>query len=164
MKRWIFNTAAAMSLVLCLGAVGLWVESYTLHRTVAYHRPPKRCVFVSDEGKTAVFIAPSDGREGWSQSRVPAGHVKSALVSWNHFLDAYHWGFGYGWAESTLLIPHWFLALLFAIFPAVWIRRRRNRIPPGHCQKCGYDLRASEERCPECGTAIPGHEAAEGRL
>jgi hypothetical protein len=54
-------------------------------------------------------------------------------------------------------VPHWALAALFAVPPAAWSRsvarllraRRRTR---GHCPTCGYDLRASPERCPECGT------------
>jgi hypothetical protein len=51
-------------------------------------------------------------------------------------------------------VPHWFLVLLFAILPLLRLRsilrtRRQNRI--GLCQHCGYDLRATPDRCPECG-------------
>jgi predicted amidophosphoribosyltransferase len=36
----------------------------------------------------------------------------------------------------------------------LWFADRR-RIPPGHCQKCGYDLTGNVSGiCPECGTPV----------
>ncbi len=36
-----------------------------------------------------------------------------------------------------------------------WLHHRRRRIPPGHCQKCGYNLTGNVSgRCPECGTGV----------
>lgn len=58
-------------------------------------------------------------------------------------------------------LPHWFPCLLTAILPLLWLKRalrcrRAKRL--GLCTQCGYDLRASPDRCPECGT-IPAPKA-----
>jgi hypothetical protein len=37
----------------------------------------------------------------------------------------------------------------------VWVIARRKQHEPSHCPTCGYDLRATPERCPECGTVPP---------
>jgi hypothetical protein len=54
----------------------------------------------------------------------------------------------------------WMIALAGAAIGVVGIHRgkelrNRWRQGRGQCVTCGYDLRASPERCPECGTAVP---------
>lgn len=64
----------------------------------------------------------------------------------------------------TIRAPMWPIAALFAVaLPGIELAhrlRRHRRRKMGLCIKCGYDLRGSEDRCPECGT--PFDEAATG--
>lgn len=54
---------------------------------------------------------------------------------------------------SALYIPLWPLIVLFGGVAALLGWRSRSTAVPGHCRKCGYDLRGiATERCPECGT------------
>jgi hypothetical protein len=60
----------------------------------------------------------------------------------------------YGWECTT---PAWLPVLVFATPLVMWLRfqrRVRKRAAAGHCENCGYDLRASPERCPECGDDV----------
>ena len=53
--------------------------------------------------------------------------------------------------------PHWAAAIVLASVPALSLLRRvrsGRRRQHGQCISCGYDLRASSERCPECGEPI----------
>jgi hypothetical protein len=54
-------------------------------------------------------------------------------------------------------MPYWLLAAVTGACPVAWLsnnRRRRRRSRLSQCLSCGYDLRASPERCPECGTTV----------
>jgi hypothetical protein len=56
--------------------------------------------------------------------------------------------------QRLIGIPFWPIVWLFAMPPAIaWQRHRvrQRRIRLGLCLRCGYDLRSSPGRCPECG-------------
>jgi hypothetical protein len=72
------------------------------------------------------------------------------------------------WASGQydmLIIPLWWITPVLGILPAMMafhMLRRRSRGRRGLCLVCGYDLRASTERCPECGAAIVQNAAPAG--
>ena len=61
-----------------------------------------------------------------------------------------------GWDhwQWVVVFPGWAVMVPLLVLPATaaascWQRRRRSA--RGNCRSCGYDLRATPDRCPECG-------------
>jgi hypothetical protein len=57
----------------------------------------------------------------------------------------------------ALRIPVWFVMLICSLPGVIWLSRRadlRGRQSQHLCPACGYDLRATTDRCPECGLPI----------
>ncbi|MFZ3218096.1 MAG: hypothetical protein WA192_18705, partial [Candidatus Acidiferrales bacterium] len=62
------------------------------------------------------------------------------------------------WRGGNGCVPIW--AIICALFPipVAWIVIRlwpASHTHQGFCSVCGYDLRATPDRCPECGTICP---------
>jgi hypothetical protein len=59
---------------------------------------------------------------------------------------------------GALFVAHWLFSVITLVFPVLaligWIGRSKRR-SEGKCAACGYDLRATPDRCPECGSPAP---------
>ncbi len=143
-RRYIFNTLTVVSLLLLLGTVGLWVDSYSGPREI----------------ETDAVIAQSE-------RGVCSCGIKRFVDPRNTFIE-WH-GFGYGertwfdlrdpeegiiYAANVVTFPHGFLTVIFAILPAIWLYKwnKRRKLGVNVCPGCGYDLTGNETgKCPECG-------------
>ena len=105
-------------------------------------------------------------RDVWRQT----GNIMSRLLChtgkrcalWFRFYNPYGFSvyeqeiIGFTTRHRLVVVPYWAPCAAFAVLPAAWgIRwmRGRRRFGPGLCPRCGYDLRATPEKCPECGRA-----------
>ncbi len=86
-----------------------------------------------------------------------AGNCKLELDIYGKDIAGFGYYFSYGSDESSsskiLMLPHWFLLGMFAIYPIFSAMRfvHGRTVEAGCCRRYSYDLRASVARCPECG-------------
>jgi hypothetical protein len=68
-------------------------------------------------------------------------------------------------ADTTGTVLNWvFFGYLAPVCAVLVLARPKfsDRLKPkaGICEQCGYDLRATPDRCPECGTVVSPHREA----
>ena len=175
--RRLFGVIQIVSIVVALLFIGLWIRSHLTDDLVSfssgngwYHE------YVTIPGQLRVTrVSGWVGREPvrWIHGPMPAMWPvfgqQAVYRSWTIL--------GIGFDGGTRMIPgqagpvtvsYQIVAMPFALpalvfgviglLPWMRLRRRRllaqDRIKRGLCPACGYDLRATEERCPECGAVL----------
>jgi hypothetical protein len=175
--RILLNAATMLSLLMCVAIVVLWIRSYWVG-DISYHVSPLGVWYLSSWGGrlTSCDGNHGQGKTDWWQSRRLTGSESDSPVFMRTKLNRL--GFVYrveanpsgrfpdDWDPGSrpppavvrtryVRVPYWFPATGFAMVPVarlVSMVRRRRGIAAGRCESCGYDLRATPERCPECGT------------
>jgi hypothetical protein len=148
-KRSILTAVVAFALFLCVAVGATWIVSQYRQPTLTWWTPRSTSRCETSTTGIVVQITPDriPIRPGWDFTIHPRpGFLLEA------FLGMYWTSHGpNGPGEYVVQVPFWFLLLVPGLTAAsVW--RRRARIQSlGCCAACGYDLRATPERCPECG-------------
>ncbi len=140
------KTLTILSLIGLLLSVGAWGVSYFL---IYYQGTQNEMELVL--GVFEWLHRPLNSQiSGWHvEGLVPPKYLEIKYV-----FPRFRWvgsGSSLMWRAT---IPLWIPTLFFAIMSWVMhapVHRRRKRKKLGLCLKCGYDLRASKGRCPECG-------------
>jgi hypothetical protein len=176
-KRHLFNALAAVSMVLCVAILAIWLCGGWVDNSGRFKPLPGRWEFTSDghrgfmqivllhHSNTRIVgpIIPSGSSAVWDawERRFPPkvrvqnyadygfGFEYGPLVA----VDATHHAMEFG-TRTWVMLPFGFVAALFGTLPIVALfisLRRRSSVRQGMCAACGYDLRATPERCPECG-------------
>jgi len=158
MKHRLLTYLCLLPIILLGLSLLLWLRSY-IPGDFYCRSHDGRLLLCCISGPYTTFFEPGNGsRDIGSVLREFAGSRDNALncrylgfqliVSGRYITPTY----------TILAIP--FPAIIILLAPlSLWsyhiYRQRRQRLLPGHCLTCGYDLRASTDTCPECGSPIP---------
>ncbi len=157
------NTLTILSLIGLLLSVGLWGVSYAGY---LYWAIGDDCEVLVWAGSCRFRVRPPptarpSGVMADAQSTVVWQAVQPPTLMEQHIGSRRFGGrltMTGGFRLITHSVPLWIPSVVFLVLglscvnpPAAYRRRRRKRKKLGLCLKCGYDLRASKDRCPECG-------------
>jgi hypothetical protein len=182
-KRRLFNLLAAVSLIFSLGFAMLWARSYARMDGVGYsHNAPPGLTAVDwgyhltsecgvltlgyyiDHYTSSAVVAlqhRKPGQSNWNWVTLSRNiRPPERTMGFNSRRNTYTYGTNRNW---QLFVPHAALCVLTLVLPAfafVSHRRQTRRSLAGTCLACGYDLRATPDRCPECGTVPANMKAA----
>ena len=175
MRRHLFTLLAAVSAVLFIVTTAAWARTFFVSDYVQVYKfrsldPLFTVVQIRWGGDFAhvQLVRTDNGHDYGAPLSALAGdivvHHQASAASpqgvtswlwWDHYVDYQ----GYGMAEVwRVQFRPWLLLIPPIILPAIWIKRftrRRRMLRIGLCLACGYDLRATGGRCPECGTERP---------
>jgi hypothetical protein len=182
MRRRLFHFCAAVSLILLLLAPVMWLRSLRnveyIQWTDARHFPG-----IASSGGRVIwsyqFFPNGVGGNtlGWTIGSWEGAYWKAPdRNDLNTWADSRNYLLGFEWSPNAgrpprnskfplllshpttfvIGVPYWFVCLALSLILFQWFRvqSRRKRLAKNRCLNCGYDLRASPERCPECGNAI----------
>jgi hypothetical protein len=184
-RRRLLNVLTTLSLVLCLAVCVLWAADWGTRTTrdlsCAVSRGPGRGGTAYDvltyDGN--YFFGRFTNSEGTRDTAISfqtdsESHDCMGMYCWFMLYESgatWNHAGGFGavafdgrprdevFHEGLILMwPTWLTALALAVLPAargLWWVRVRHRRGNNLCRCCGYDLRATPGRCPECGRVPP---------
>lgn len=175
LRCWLYHIAAATSLLLCVATVALRVRACWVNDIVGGSSHSVSWDCDSWHGRLMFHVTSmrqSSPISWWPRPAMSTDRDSPAFTRtwWNRvgfvyltesyppMRDVFYLGL-VGPLPRTIhsryvAVPTLFVAMLFAVWPAarLWCYARSPRRQFGRlCCSCGYDLRATPERCPECG-------------